>query len=519
MRSVIIVILLVVLVISGVFYWKSANDPLKNLAQEVPADGEEGDFTLQSCALRNKGRTFLAECGTILLPENREHPEGKLIALPVVRFLSTSETPAEPIFWLNGGPGSSNISWWPNEDVLAAHEVVLVGYRGIDGSSNMVCKNMNQAIKGDGEDMLSDASLEIIGEGINECAQSLIEEGYDLDQYTPVQVVEDFEDVRAALGYQQINLFGGSYGTRVAYYYGRLFPESIHRAVLIGTNPDGGFVVTPDQLEPVYARYDQFAEQDPDFNPLSGSLSQTIRQVVADAPDHWLFLPINKGELELVLYIQMFFRQTSPQVFDAVLAAEQGDYSGLALLSNLGNFIFPVMLSQGDFFAKGYSADLDPEIDYRTLLTDPDSPLGSPLSYMLFANPGEWPAQRISAELREMQPVEMEALLINGGLDVITPPGNLDVYAAAFPNGNTLLFEEMGHVADITNLQAEAFTNLLLTYLDSGEVDDSGFVPMPVDFSVGFGYPQQAKLLVGVLALLGVGLVWGLYALLRRWVG
>jgi pimeloyl-ACP methyl ester carboxylesterase len=505
--------------VSGVVYWNSSSDPLKKLAQEVLAGGKAGDFTLQSCTLRNKGHVFQAECGTILLPENREQPEGKLIALPVVRFLSTSENPADPIFWLNGGPGNTNISWWPNQEVLAQHEVVLVGYRGIDGSSNMVCPNMNQAVKGDGKDMLSEASLEIFGEGIDVCAQSLIDEGYDLDHYTPVQVVEDFDAVRDALGYKQINLLGGSYGTRVAYLYGRMFPESIHRALLVGTNPDGGIIVTPQQLEPVFARYDQFAAQDLEFNPQSGSLSETIRQVIAEAPDHWLFLPIDKGELALVLYIQMFHRQTSPQVFDAVLAAEQGDYSGLALLSNMGNFIFPVMLSQGDFFAKGYSMDLDPEKDYKTLLTDPDSPLGSPLSYLLFANPGEWPAERVSAELREMGPVEMEALLINGGLDVITPPGNLDVFAAAFPNGQKLLFEEMGHVSDIFNLQPDAFTTMALTYFASGKVDDSGFVPMPVDFSVGFGYPQQAKLLVGVLTMLGVGLLWGAYALLRRWLG
>lgn len=519
MKSIVAVVLLVVLVISGVVYWKSSSDPLKKLAQEVPADGNAGDLTLQPCTLRDKGRTFQAECGTILLPENREFPEGKLIALPVVRFLSTSRAPAEPVFWLQGGPGSSNISWWPNEAVLAAHDVVLVGYRGIDGSAHMFCENMDAATKGDGKNMLSQESLEIFGQGINDCVAQLQAQGYDLDQYTPVQVVEDFEDVRQALGYETINLFGGSYGTRVAYLYGRIFPESIHRAVLVGTNPDGGFVITPEQLEPVYERYDQFAEQDTDFNPQAGSLSEMIRQVVDNAPDRWLFLPIDRGELALVLYIQMFYRQTSPQIFDAVLAAEGGDYSGLALLSNLGNFIFPVMMSEGDFFAKGYSMDYDPGKDYQSLLTDPASPLGSPLSTLLFANSGKWPAERVDTELREMRPVEMDALLINGGLDVITPPGNLEVFGDAFPNGQTLLFEEMGHVSDITNLQPEAFTHLLLTYLETGEVDNGQFEPMPFDFHVGFGYPQQAKALVAGLTILTAGLIYGAATLLRRFRG
>lgn len=519
MKTNVLIILIVVIVLAGGVLLALPKDPLKTLALDVPVDGVSGDFDLQTCTLRHKGTTYNAECGRILLPENRQDPNGKLIALPVVRFLSTGSEPAEPIFWLQGGPGSSNMSWWPNEDVLAAHDVVLVGYRGIDGSSNMICADMDAAVKGDGKDMLSEASLEIFSHGVDQCAQQLVAEGYDLDQYTPVQVVEDFEDVRIALGYPQVNLFGGSYGTRVGYLYGRMFPEAIHRAVLVGTNPDGGFVIAPQQLEPVFASYDQFAAEDPDFNPQSGSLSSTIRQVLADAPDRWMFLPIDKGQLELVIYVQMFYRQTSPQVFDAILAAEQGDYSGLAMLSNMGSFIFPVMLSQGDFFAKGYSMDLDPQMDYAALLTDPDSPLGSPLSELLFANVDSWPAQRVSVELREMRPVETEALLINGGLDVITPPGNLDVFAAAFPNGQTRFFPEMGHISDITNLQPEAFTHMLLTYLATGQLDDSQFEPMPVDFEVGFGYPQQAKLLVGVLVALAVGLLVGLFMLLRRWFG
>lgn len=519
MKPTVVIVFLVLALVAGAVFVLYPKDPIKQLAQEVPTGGRAGDFEIQSCTLRHKGHTYAAQCGTILVPENRANPQGRLIALPVVRFLSSAAQPDAPIFWLNGGPGSSNISWWPNDEVLAAHDVVLVGYRGIDGSAHLLCTNMNKATQGDGKDMLSEESLEIFGQGIDECAEQLIAQGYDLDQYTPVQVAEDFEDVRRALGYEQINLFGGSYGTRVAYLYGRLFPQSVHRAVLVGTNPDGGFVITPEQLEPVFERYDRFAEQDPDFNPQAGSLSEMIRQVVANAPARWLFLPIDRGELALVLYVQMFHRQTSPQIFDAVLAAEEGDYSGLALLSNLGNFIFPVMMSEGDFFSKGYSMDYDPTLDYSALLTDLDSPLGSPLSRLLFANSGSWPAQRVPAELREMQPVEMEALLINGGLDVITPPGNLEVFGAAFPNGQTLLFPEMGHISDITNLQPEAFSHLLLTYLASGTVDDSQFEDMPFDFQVGFGYPQQAKLLVAVLAALVVGLLYGGYALLRRFVG
>jgi pimeloyl-ACP methyl ester carboxylesterase len=59
----------------------------------------------------------------------------------------------------------------------------------------------------------------------------------DLSTYTTENVARDLDDVRAAFGWSQINLFGISYGTRLALYYDRLFPGRARALVLDGVVP------------------------------------------------------------------------------------------------------------------------------------------------------------------------------------------------------------------------------------------------------------------------------------------
>ncbi len=101
---------------------------------------------------------------------------------PVIRIHATGGSPAEPIFWLEGGPGVSNMGFKPPPELLANHDFVMVGYRGVDGSSVLNCPESVRALRI--SNPLSDESLAKLSEALGQCAARLQAEGVDLDGYT-----------------------------------------------------------------------------------------------------------------------------------------------------------------------------------------------------------------------------------------------------------------------------------------------------------------------------------------------
>src|SRR5436305_14681857 len=78
--------------------------------------------------------SYAADCGTLVVPENRAKRRSRLIALPVIRIHARSAHPGAPVFRLEGGPGLSNMHFKKASRLAGNHDVVLVGYRGVDGS-------------------------------------------------------------------------------------------------------------------------------------------------------------------------------------------------------------------------------------------------------------------------------------------------------------------------------------------------------------------------------------------------
>ena len=186
----------IVLVIAGVLVFR----PWKH-AVTVPTGAHAGDLLLKPCTIKLDKVNYRADCGTLVVPENRSNPTARLIALPVKRIHSASATPAEPVFYLSGGPGSSNMGFKPPAWLLADHDVVMVGYRGVDGTPKLDCPGVSKAIRGVGGDLLRPASLDALGAAMAACASQLQAAGVDLAGYTIPEVVGDMESARAALGY------------------------------------------------------------------------------------------------------------------------------------------------------------------------------------------------------------------------------------------------------------------------------------------------------------------------------
>jgi pimeloyl-ACP methyl ester carboxylesterase len=143
----------------------------KQDAVTVPEGAQVGELAGREPCIYERGDVeYAADCGTLVVPENRSKPDSRLIALPVIRVHALGDSPAEPIFWLTGGPGDSNMHFPGLKGLIEDHDLVMVGYRGMDGSVVMECPEMARAATGVGDDLLSKESMANFGEAITQCA-------------------------------------------------------------------------------------------------------------------------------------------------------------------------------------------------------------------------------------------------------------------------------------------------------------------------------------------------------------
>ena len=119
-------------------------------AVSVPQGAHAGQLTMHPCTYATEKGAMPADCGTLVVPENRANPRSRLIALPVTRILARSSHPLAPIFYLNGGPGMTNMTFPQANRLAAQHDVVMVGYRGVDGSSVLNCPEVTAALENSG---------------------------------------------------------------------------------------------------------------------------------------------------------------------------------------------------------------------------------------------------------------------------------------------------------------------------------------------------------------------------------
>jgi len=504
--------LAIVLILTGC---GSSEDPAP---RPQPADGAlVGDFDVVQCVHVAREVEYAAECGTLVVPENRDDPSSRLIALPVKRIPASGEAPAEPIFWLTGGPGTSNMSYsrvdWFHEN----HDIVLVGYRGVDGTAFLACPEIDAAMRS-GLPMMSRESMTDQSEAAGICAERLTAEGIDLDGYTILEVVDDVEAARRAFGYERINLESGSYGTRLAQIYTWRYPEMVHRNAMVAVNPPGRFWWDGAILEEQILRYSTLCAEDAYCSSRTSDLAASIRKALDNMPKRWLVFPVDRDAVLFATFMGLYSTEGAASTFDVWLAASEGDFSGMAMITAAMNFMLPTDFAWGDSASKALSADydFDPTADYAAEITPDPYLIGAPGSTMGWAAAGSWPANKIPDEYRTARPSSVETLMLSGTLDVSTPAQNARNQLLPFlENGEQVVLSEFAHTGDLYYLQPEATRHLLTTFFLTGEVDTSGYTPNTVNFKPSWGFPLVAKLAVG-MAVLGLAVVLALLRFVYR---
>ena len=487
----------------------------------VPAGAKAGDLDLAPCDFSTEDGGYEADCGTLVVPENRADPESRLIALPVTRIRARSSSAGEPIFRLQGGPGITNTEFDEASRFAGGHDVVLVGYRGIDGSAELACPEVESALKGS-EDFLADESFREYADAFRTCATRLEDEGFDLAGYNLAERVDDLEDAREALGYGRIDLLSESAGTRTAMIYSWRYPESIHRSVMIGANPPGHFVWDSRTSDELLHRYADLCAEDAACSDRTDDLATSIQQTADDIPDRWLFSPIHAGNVRLESFWGLMepTSEAAPlsaqMTLDSWLSADDGDASGFWFQSLLADLAFPESFVWGEFAATAQLDDEQAEEHFSDPNADAGSILGNPGAEFVWAGGrlvDAWPDSPGDDKYTRVRSSNVETLLIGGTLDFATPSQwAREELLPHLPNGDQVVLAELGHTTDFWTYQPEASTRLVTTYLDTGRIDDSGYDRRPMDFATETSLPALGKgflgAMVGFALLTLISLVW-----------
>jgi pimeloyl-ACP methyl ester carboxylesterase len=185
-------------------------------------------------------------CGFVAVPENRVRPNGRWIKLAVAIFKAPEIPTQPPLIFLGGGPGSfvlegfgPRVSGTLARDLTAGRDFVMFDQRGVGFSEPALdCQELrdlrDRTIQ---THPTRDQEIDDRVEAGFACRDRLLGSGIELAAYNTEASAADVNDIRRALGYGQLDVWGLSYGTRLALVVERNFPEAVHSLVLDSALP------------------------------------------------------------------------------------------------------------------------------------------------------------------------------------------------------------------------------------------------------------------------------------------
>ncbi len=428
----------------------------------APAAGSSTMLQLESCRLEHpRGLSSVdARCGTLVVPENPAEPSGRHIRLAVAVIPAISREPRpDPVFLLAGGPGQgAREAFVPLMGALAGirrdRDLVLLDQRGTGLSNPMNCDIPEEAWNDE------DVSAESFRSMAEDCLNAL---PGDPRFYTTSVAVRDLDAVRDALGYERINLYGGSYGTRVAQHYVRRFPDRarsvvldsvVHPTLALGpslaldaeTALRGSFARCA-ASPACAARYPQLGEQ---FDTLRDRLH--ISPVDVDLADPVKATPsamrFTAGHFALAVRMLSYSDRTASLLPLLVDEAEgRGNFAPLAAQAEMVRGELEQSLAYGMHNSVVCTEDL-PFLDADSVDRDAlrASYLGETMLDGLEAMCSVWPRGVMDPDLKQPLDSPVPALLLSGSLDPVTPPAYAVAAAAGFRDSLHVVFEGKGHV-------------------------------------------------------------------------
>jgi pimeloyl-ACP methyl ester carboxylesterase len=428
----------------------------------IPGAGAQAAPTLalSPCELVHPLRLTVvpAECGVLSVAENPADPHSRRIGLHVARVPAISRRKlADPLFVLAGGPGQAASAFYATVAGAFARinrdrDIVLIDQRGTGGSNLLDCP--------EDEATLYRASDAAIVASTRTCLAALNSRAA-VAYYTTSIAVQDLEQVRRALGYGRIDLYGVSYGTRVAQHYIRRFPEAVRAVILDGVLPPTlaiGPAVALDAeraLRAILARCAEdapcrahFAEPQADYLAVRAALAKGAVHVRLPDPAtaESRQLDFGSDQLAMVLRLASYSSDYSallPLMLHAANAS--ADYTQLAaqflliqrsyedVATGMHNSV--VCAEDVPFYA---TAALDRAALAATFM-------GASQIDGLRSVCGVWPRGPMDADFHAPLKSTVPALLLSGSDDPVTPPAYAQQAATGFAHARQLVLTGFAH--------------------------------------------------------------------------
>lgn len=442
-----------------------------NAAAPSPADGGTtrparmfGQIPFHGCTLDggNAATRVEAQCASFEVPENPDAPDGRRIGLNVAWLPADSNDggTADPVFFLAGGPGqaASELAAQINHglrEVRRQRDIVLVDQRGTGSSNPLDCVDADgEPLELDALTMPTDAEFDAY---VGRCLAGL-EGRADPRFYTTANAIRDLDDVRTALGAEQVNLVGGSYGTRVAQQYAMAYPQHTRSLVLDGVAPNdlvvgGEFAHTFEDALALQAR--QCAQDAACRERFPTDLQAQLRGVLSTlqtAPATVVYRDPTSGAqrdgtvtpdtVTGLAFLFSYAPQTASLLPLMLDEAAQGRYGPLMSLSQLMSSNVGGQMTRGMQWSVICAEDAS---RYREDRRAADTILGPGVAQMFFGACRTWPTGTPPADHTAVLQSDVPALLLSGELDPVTPPAYGERVLAGLSNGRHLVLKGQGH--------------------------------------------------------------------------
>ena len=448
---------------------------------------------LAPCAVTGVADTVL--CGRFEVPEDRSKPGGRKISLNVVVVPATGDSVAsDPLVFLAGGgvaPATRYAGFLSRAfPRLRQHrDILLVDQRGTWGSQPLACGGAP------GAGAPADTATAL--EALRRCRDSLATAA-DLRMYTTSSAMDDLDAVREWLGYERVNLYGVSYGTRAAQVYIRQHPDRVRAAVLYGVVP----LALPSQLD------------------LAASAQATFERVcracAADTACHAVTADL-KGDLEALLAelaeqpmrVTTFGQPGSPRTIDVtdravrdlvqvmlggsrpierlpflIHRAATGDLRplGMALADDGG----PPPPPRGVFLCILCSEAM-PQVDASAISRATSGTFFGdfPVRWQL-RQCAEWPRATLQRDFWKPVTSGVPLLAVSGDLDPITPPRYAEAVVRGFAAGRHIVVPSRSH-NDVDPCITSLFESFLIAGTTAGLDTSCVMMPRPLRFATGAG--------------------------------
>ena len=450
---------------------------LPNAAMALP-DSSQIEFS--NCTLNLPGTNLTADarCGTYDVPENPAEPEGRKISLNIAIASATgTDKEPDPVFFFAGGPGQAATETWVMirstlRQIGKNRDIVMIDQRGTGKSNKLACTSEIE------EDLNQEIDLDLIRTETQKCLADL--DG-DPRFYTTTIAMGDYNLVREAMGYDQINIMGVSYGTRAAQVYLREFPDTVRTATLDSVVPMQlalGQEHAP-MLDQSVAAVFADCVQDETCNTLyprqADELSALFARLRNEPQDITIVNPVSGKQQDiqlsadtLAVAIRFLSYSSDTQALIPLLVHEALTTGNLARLASQALL---VMSGLNEMLARGMELSVLCSEDYPSIDLSADysdTIMGNLFLEIVDLQCKVWPRGEVPADFHQPVVSDIPVLLMSGERDPVTPPQYASQAAETFSNSLNLVAKGQAHSV----MKNVCLREITTAFINQGSVDD-----------------------------------------------